>query len=106
MEIVVSLTRSVLCAVACVAFVAGCEGSQSSIEPPATMQADAIGSRAGHGQASMATPAYARSLLYVALETTAVYTYPRGKPLGLLGDGGYLCSDRFGNVVVSGAAGV
>lgn len=48
-----------------------------------------------------------RSLLYVAAGfSVEVYTYPRGKLLGSLGWGGYLCSDRFGNIIVAGAEGI
>jgi hypothetical protein len=90
---------------AAAALISACGGSQSSIEPPETIQANRIDSGSRHDQGSIAVGAYARSLLYVYANDVAVYTYPRGDPLGLLGVGGDLCSDRFGNVVVAGTAG-
>ncbi|HVR47363.1 MAG TPA: hypothetical protein VMT95_12110 [Candidatus Binatia bacterium] len=56
-------------------------------------------------QTPTAAQAYARNLLYVYLNSVELYTYPRGKPLGSLGVGGALCSDKFGNIVVAGSAG-
>ena len=48
-----------------------------------------------------------RNLLYVAASSVQVFTYPRGKPIGSLGVfDSYLCSDRFGNVFVTGAEGI
>ncbi len=90
------------------AMLAACGGSQPPIGAPGPAHADRIDAPAGHGQASKAVGAYARSLLYVARGATQVevYTYPRGKPLGSLGWGGYLCSDRFGNIIVAGAEGI
>jgi len=74
---------------------AGCGGSQSTFEPSGTT----------HG--STAVGAFARSLLYVGLNLLVdVYTYPHGKPLGALGWGGYLCSDRLGNVILAGGEGI
>jgi hypothetical protein len=98
--------RYALCSCAAAAMLTACGGSQSSIEPPRAIQANGINFRIGHDQGSIAVGAYARSLLYVYVSDVAVYTYPRGEPLGLLGVGGDLCSDRFGNVVVAGTAGV
>src|SRR5579875_1626032 len=80
---------------AAVASLAGCtSSSESSFEPPGTTQRP------------MTSGAYARSLLYVADGSTQVFTYPRGKPIGYLGVGGYICSDRFGNIFVTGAEGI
>jgi hypothetical protein len=104
MRIVASLSRSALCAVALLLM--GCGGSQSSIEPAGTIQANGIDSGAGQDHGPMPARIYARDLLYVYSETVEVYAYRSGNPLGSLGIGGYLCSDRFGNVVVAGAAGV
>jgi len=106
MRVIIALTRSALCAVACVAFMAGCGGSRSSIVPPETFQTNGIDSRAGHDQRSAPLDDNGRSLLYVAAGSVEVYTYPRGKQLGSLGWGGYLCSDRFGNIIVAGAEGI
>ena len=48
-----------------------------------------------------------RNLLYVAASSVQVFTYPRGKLVGSLGIfDSYLCSDRFGNVFVTGAEGI
>jgi hypothetical protein len=57
-------------------------------------------------QRSLAMGPVKRNLLYVAAGSVQVFTYPRGKPVGSLGVGGYLCSDRFGNVFVTGAEGI
>jgi hypothetical protein len=78
------------------ALLAACGGPQSLLGVPG----------AGREQASMPNGGYAGSLLYVNLESVNVFTYPHGKPLGSLGVGGGLCSDKFGNIVVAGAAGV
>ena len=82
---------------AAAASLAGCAASsQSSFDLPKTTQR------------SMVMRADARSLLYVAAAgSVQVFTYPRGKPIGSLGVfGGYLCSDRFGNVFITGAEGI
>jgi hypothetical protein len=80
------------------ALLAGCAGaSQSLLSAPSTMQTSlAMGRPVG------------RNLLYVAsAESTQVFTYPRGKPIGSLGVfDGYVCSDGVGNVFVSGAEGI
>lgn len=48
-----------------------------------------------------------RNLLYVAASSVQVFTYPRGKLVGSLGVfDDYLCSDRLGNVFVTGAEGI
>lgn len=74
---------------------AACGGSQLNFAP------------AGTTQAPTAAQAYARSLLYVDLNLQVdVYTYPGGKPLGALGWGGYLCSDRLGNIILAGGEGI
>ncbi len=88
------------------ALLAGCGGSQSSFQPPGTVPANAIDSRTGRGHASVAVGAYARSLLYVNLNSVELYTYPHGNPLGSLGVAGYLCSDRFGHVFVAEESGL
>ncbi|HEY6326751.1 MAG TPA: hypothetical protein VIW73_09615 [Candidatus Cybelea sp.] len=86
---------------AATALLTGCGGSRSSFEPPGTAPANAIRSHAGRGRASIAVGAFARSLLYVNLNSVEVYWYPRLKALGSLGVAGYLCSDRFGHVFVA-----
>lgn len=84
--------RALAAAGACL--LAACGGAQSSFEP----------ARAAQGL--RAVNAYARDLLYINdYSGVEVYSYPRGKPLGLLGVGGALCSDKFGNIVVAGSAG-
>lgn len=86
--------RLALAAVAA-GFLAGCGGSQSSFEPSGTTQGP------------MTLGAFARSLLYVNVGLQVdVYTYPRGKPVGALGWGGYLCSDKFGNIILAGGEGI
>jgi hypothetical protein len=48
-----------------------------------------------------------RNLLYVAASSVQVFTYPRGIPDGSLGIfDSYLCSDKLGNVYVTGAEGI
>lgn len=76
------------------ALLTGCGASQSPSVPTGAAPTNAI-----------ARGAYARTLLYLYLGSVNIYTYPRLKALGSLGVGGDLCSDKFGNVVVSGAAG-
>ncbi|MFY9737467.1 MAG: hypothetical protein WAK11_00300, partial [Candidatus Cybelea sp.] len=92
-----TFTRYALTISATAVSLAGCAtSSQSSFDAPRT------------AQASMAAGSDARSLLYVAVGSLSVevFTYPRAKPIGSLGVGGYLCSDRFGNVFVAGAEGI
>ncbi len=92
-----TLARYALSIGAAAASLAGCAApSQSSLDAPRTTQA------------SMAVGPDTRNLLYVATGSLSVQvlTYPQGKPIGSLGVGGYLCSDRFGNVFVSGADGI
>jgi len=74
----------------------GCgASSQSAFDVPTMMQGPLP---MGH---------YARNLLYVAASSVQVFTYPHGKPIGSLGVfDSYLCSDRFGNVFVTGAEGI
>lgn len=87
------------------ALLVGCAGSQTFFRPPGTALANASEHRTASGRASVET--YARSLLYLSASSSVnVYTFPRGKLLGSLVVGGYLCSDKYGNVVVAGAAGV
>jgi hypothetical protein len=102
-----TLAQSALIISLSAALLAGCGASQPSFGQPSRTQADKIDSSIGYRQGAMVVGAYARSLLYISnLESVNVYTYPRGKPLGSLGVGGYLCSDSFGNVIVTGAEGI
>ncbi len=92
-----TFARYALSISAAAASFAGCAASsQSSFDPPSTTQG------------SIAMGAYARNLLYVAAAgSVQVFTYPRGRPIGSLGVfDSYLCSDRFGNVFVTGAEGI
>lgn len=88
------------------ALLAGCGGSQPPVGPAGATQPDRIDSSTEHGQGSTAMGADGRSLLYVAAGAIEVYTYSRGKLLGSIGWGGYLCSDRFGNIVLAGGEGI
>ena len=91
-----TVSRFRRCALAAVAtcLLAACGGSQSTFEPSGTPRGPS------------AVGAFARSLLYVSFNTgVEIYTYPSDKPLGSLGVFGYVCSDKFGNIVVAGAAG-
>ena len=92
-----TFARYALSISATAASLAGCAAaSQSSLDAPRTTQA------------STAVGPDARNLLYVAIGSLSVqvFTYPRGKSIGSLGVGGYLCSDRFGKVFVTGAEGI
>jgi hypothetical protein len=90
---------------AAVGMLVGCSGPQTFFWPSGTALANASDHRAASGRASVET--YARSLLYLTSSSSVnVYTFPRGKLLGSLVVGGSLCSDKFGNIVVAGAAGV
>jgi hypothetical protein len=99
------LARSAFSIGAAAALLAGCGGSQTFFRPPGTTLENASNHRAASGRASVET--YARSLQYLtSSESVNVYTFPRGKLVGSLVVGGNLCSDKFGNIVVAGAAGV
>lgn len=92
-----NFARYALIVCAAAASLAGCgASSQSSFELPRTTQG------------SSAIGAYARSLLYVVGSASAeVFTYPHGKPVGFLGlFDNYICSDKFGNVFITGAEGI
>jgi hypothetical protein len=91
-----TFARYALSISAAAASLAGCAASsQSSFDVPRTTQE------------TMAIRPKVRNLLYVAASSVQVLTYPRGKSVGSLGVfGGYLCSDRFGNVFVTGAEGI
>ena len=62
---------------------------------------------AGSASRWMATDAVGRDLLYVSGgEIVEVYTYPRGKLVGLLGTGAdFMCSDKYGYVFMPTAFG-
>ncbi len=86
--------RRALAAVAA-CLLAACGGSQSGFAPSGTTQESAGGR------------VFGRSLLYVNINLQVdVYTYPRGKPVGAIGWGGNLCSDRFGNIILAGGEGI
>jgi len=92
-----TFARYALTISAAAASLAGCAASsQSSFNAPRT------------AQALMASGPSERNLLYVATGSLSVqvFTYPRGKSIGSLGVGGYLCSDRLGNVFITGADGI
>jgi YD repeat-containing protein len=94
----------------CVAsLLVGCGTSQSTA--PASIPHSAMPSNMAHKQSWMLRPAKSEDLLYVnAVEPSAefgevlVYTYPRGKFVGILGGFGHLrglCSDTAGHVFVT-----
>jgi len=95
-----------LCISVAFASLAGCGGSQPPISSPGQAQGNRIDSPTAHDQGSTVVAADARSLLYVAAGSVEVYTYPRDKLVGSLGWGGYLCSDRLGNIILAGAEGI
>ena len=97
-----------LCISVTAALLASCGGLEPRIGAPGAMpQSRAIITRATHGKSWILPGAKGRNLLYVAASSVQVFTYPRGKPIGSLGVfDDYLCSDRFGNVYVTGAEGI
>ena len=101
MRFVANLTRSALCAVASVTFIAGCGGAQPPITTPGAAQFSPTVTHRENNHAWMDPRAKGRDLLYVSLGTVNVYSYPRGSLLGSLGvTGNTLCSDKFGNVFI------
>jgi hypothetical protein len=83
---------------------AGCGGSQPPIGAPGAMaQTSAIVTRAAPGKSWMLPEAKGDDLLYVSTASkTYVDSYPQGKPVGELAEGGfYLCTDKAGNIFLS-----
>lgn len=83
---------------------AGCSGSQPSIEPSgSTTQSVAMPTPVDRSGSWMLPEAKGDDLLYVSTTfKTYVDSYPQGKLVGELAEGGfYLCADKAGNIFLS-----
>lgn len=92
--------------IALTALFVACSGSQPPVGAPGGMpKSRTFGTHAARGESWMLPEARSSALLYVADSADGVYvfTYPKGKQVGLLATdvGGGLCSDKGGNVFVA-----
>ena len=100
------LGRHALTSCVAIAMLAGCGGSQPPIGAPGAMpQSGTSATRATHGKSWMRPEAKNEDLVYVSngRNTLRVFSYPKGKPVGVLDVGypGASCSDSHGNVYIS-----